>query len=397
MHQLKTFKSCEVLIEEGQPGSGFWILESGTVEVVKGDKIITVLKEKGTIFGELSDLLKEPCTSTVRAKTECSATHVEKSIDVLVTESPSIAKKVIYTIARRLSNTTNMLQNLLPETDTLSLDHELDILVVDDRQSMVQAIQSSLSYRPWKITAEKNPGVAIERIERTPYSLIILSLNLPNDGAFDFYRKLRKNAATRNLPVLASASTTPQGMTLRRRAKDAGMEHFLEKQAGAREIEASIMLALGLDPSTLYYSIKDEVLYGAIPLESTDYDKVEIVQTSAHAIENAVANRINKAILDVHHLVTPHESWKAPIEKVIKAFQGARMKSAIYGNPEVAELLNSGSEGSQIVVFNSLQEALDSLEETETEHEKHMRKESLTSVEDLQEPVSSESAEAVGT
>lgn len=384
MHELKSFKPCEILIEEGRPGSGFWILESGILEVVKGDKIITELKDKGTIFGELSDLIKEPCTSTVRAKTECTATHVSKSIDVLVTESPSIAKKVIYTIARRLSNTTNMLQNLLPESDTLSLDHELEILVVDDRQSMVQAIQSSLSYRPWKITTEKSHGAAIERIQRTKYSIVILSLNLPKDGAFEFYRKLRKDPAHRSLPVLASASTTPQGMTLRRRAKDAGIEFFLEKQASAREIEASIMEALGLDPSTLYFSVKDEVLYGVIPLETTDFDKTELVQTAPHAIENAVANRVNKAVLDVHHLVTPHESWKPPLEKVLKAFHAAKMKTAIYGNPEVAELLNTGAEGNPIKVFDSLQEALHSIENDETDHEKMMRKESLASAEDME-------------
>ena len=380
MQDQKSFKPREVLIEEGKPGEGFWILESGTLEVVKGDKVITQLHDKGTIFGELSDLLKEPCTSTVRAKTDCTATHVHKSIDMLVTESPAIAKKVIYTLARRLSNTTNKLQNLLPDSDTISLDHELEILVVDDKQSMVQAIQGSLSARPWKVSSEKQPGVALEKIERNEYALVVLSLNLPKDAAYEFYRKLRKNPVTRSVPVLASASTTEKGMSLRRRAKDAGIDHFLEKQASPREIEAIIMVSLGLDPSSLYFTVRSDILYGVLPVDCNDFDKVEMVHTSGQAIENAVASRVKKAILDVHHLITPHESWRAPIEKMMKAFKRAKMQCAIYGKQDIIELLG---EGNPFDVFESEQEAIASFEAPETEHLQQVREESLASVEDI--------------
>ena len=380
MQEQKSFKPREVIIQEGKPGDGFWILESGTVEVVKGTKVVAELHDKGTIFGELSDLLKEPCTSTVRAKTDCTATHVFKSIDMLVNESPAIAKKVIYTLARRLSNTTNKLQNLLPETDTISLDHELEILVVDDKQSMVKAIQSSLSSRPWKVSCEPQTGVALEKIQVNEYALVVLSLNLPNDSAFEFFRQLKKNPVTRNTTVLASASTTEQGMSLRRRAKDSGMDHFLEKQATPREIEASIMVALRLDPSTLYFTIRSDVLVGTLPIDCTDFDKVEMVHTSVHAIENAVASRVKKAVLDVHHLITPHESWRAPIEKMMKAFKRARMKCAIYGNQDIIELMG---EENPYDIFSSEQDALASLEEPESDHLKQVRQESLTSAEDI--------------
>jgi signal-transduction protein with cAMP-binding, CBS, and nucleotidyltransferase domain len=54
------FKAREIILREGQPDPGFWILESGVLQVIKGDKFITEIDEPGAIFGEMSDILHEP-------------------------------------------------------------------------------------------------------------------------------------------------------------------------------------------------------------------------------------------------------------------------------------------------------------------------------------------------
>ena len=100
----------------------------------------------------MSDILGEPRVSDVRAKEEALVIHIEKSIDELVVQDPSIAKKLIFTLAKRLEQTTGMLENLLPDTDTLSEDHELEILVIDDKESMVEQIARDLGNRPWQVT-----------------------------------------------------------------------------------------------------------------------------------------------------------------------------------------------------------------------------------------------------
>ena len=144
MQQTKAYEPGEIILSQGESSQGFCILKSGTLEVVKGGKVITELGVPGTIFGEMSDILGEPRVSDVRAKEEALVIHIEKSIDELVVQDPSIAKKLIFTLAKRLEQTTGMLENLLPDTDTLSEDHELEILVIDDKESMVEQIARDL-------------------------------------------------------------------------------------------------------------------------------------------------------------------------------------------------------------------------------------------------------------
>ena len=330
------------------------------LQVIKGDKFITEIDEPGAIFGEMSDILHEPCVTTVRAKTDCEVIHIDKSIDSLISDLPHIAKKVMYTLARRLFNTTNKLYNLLPDSDTISLDHELEILVVDDRESMVRAIQSSLTHRPWRISSAINTGIATEMTDGHEYALIVLSLSLKNqESALEFFRYLRKNPKTRVIPVLATVTST--GTTIRRRASDLGIEHFLPKQSTSREIETTILRSLGLDPSTVYFSFPNDVLQAFFPFDSSDFDQKEILATASRAIENAAANRITKALIDAHHLITPHPSWKTTIEKLIAAFTTARRQTAVYGNSDLMDMLSTTGDEEAFAVFNSYQEALESL------------------------------------
>ena len=356
----RRFKAHEIILREGQPDPGFWVLESGVLQVIKGDKFITEIDEPGAIFGEMSDILHEPCVTTVRAKTDCEVIYIDKTIDSLISDLPHIAKKVLYTLVRRLFNTTNKLYNLLPDSDTISLDHELEILVVDDRPSMVRAIQSSLTHRPWRITSAENTGIATEMTDAHEYALIILSLNLEKqDSALDFYRYLRKNPKTRRIPILATVA--PTSTVIRQRAVDIGIEFFLPKQSTSREIETTILRTMGFDPSTVYFSFPDQVLQALFPLDFSDFDQKEIFATAPNAIENAAANRITKALIDAHHLITPHISWKTTIEKLIAQFSKANMQTAVFGNPDIVDMLGTGGENESYTVHNSYQEALESL------------------------------------
>ncbi|SVE22077.1 uncharacterized protein METZ01_LOCUS474931, partial [marine metagenome] len=221
MQQTKAYEPGDTILSQGETSRGFCILKSGTLEVVKSGKVITELSVPGIIFGEMSDILGEPRISDVRAKDEALVIHIEKSIDDLVVEDPKIAKKLIFTLAKRLDQTTGMLENLLPDTDTLSEDHELEILVVDNREAMVEQLGRDLGNRPWQITGAETAGKATEMTKRGNYALIVLSLNLPNpEDAMDFYRALRKNPRTKSTPVLATVVSTDSDM--KQRGRNAG-------------------------------------------------------------------------------------------------------------------------------------------------------------------------------
>ena len=100
-------KQGQTVMKEGDKGRGFYILHRGTVEVFKNNVKITEFSVPETIFGEMSEITNEPRTATIIAKTECDITYYNATIDELVRQNPEIAKKLIFTLAMRLINTTN--------------------------------------------------------------------------------------------------------------------------------------------------------------------------------------------------------------------------------------------------------------------------------------------------
>ena len=358
MQQTKAYEPGDTILSQGDSSQGFCILKSGTLEVVKGGKAITELAVPGTIFGEMSDILGEPRVSDVRAKDEALVIHVEKSIDELVVQDPGIAKKLIFTLARRLEQTTAMLENLLPDTDTLTEDHELDILVVDNKEAMVEQISRDLGSRPWQVTGAETAGRAIEMAKRGNYALVILSLNLPNpEDALDFLRVLRKNPRTRSTPVLASVVSTDSEM--KQRARNAGIDNFLEKPAEPRMVESAITQALNLDTTSLYCTITNGVLHISFPADCSDFDKTEIVASAPSGIADAIDSGIRKAVIDIHQIAEFDETFKRPVEQLVKVLNDAKLPLALVGTSDQSTELNKERpQGQELGVYPSLGEAI---------------------------------------
>jgi len=100
------YKTGEIIIREGEEGKGFYILKEGSVNVSKKGLIVAVINEPNTIFGEMSDILKGPRTCTITARTDSNVIHVPKNIDGVIDRYPSITKKLIIMLAKRLRDTT---------------------------------------------------------------------------------------------------------------------------------------------------------------------------------------------------------------------------------------------------------------------------------------------------
>ena len=112
----------KTIIEQGEKGHGFYILTSGSLEVLKDDFLLSVLMYPGTIFGEMGDILGKPRTCTVRAKTSAEIIHVpEGDMEALLRENPDLAVKIIKTLATRLERTTQKLSDTTKESSIWSV------------------------------------------------------------------------------------------------------------------------------------------------------------------------------------------------------------------------------------------------------------------------------------
>lgn len=110
MQQEIDVPAGQTIIQQGEEGSGFFILRKGTLEVYRDDILLAVMMYPGTIFGEMGDMLGRPRTCTIKAKTEAKIVHVQtESLEELVRTQPEIAIKIIKTLANRLDRTTQKL------------------------------------------------------------------------------------------------------------------------------------------------------------------------------------------------------------------------------------------------------------------------------------------------
>lgn len=105
------------IIKQGDEDKGFYVLESGSIEVFKDELLLNMMLFPGTIFGEISDILNKPRTCTVKARTPTVVTkYTANSIDEIIREHPDIALKIFKTLATRLERTTQKLADISNST-----------------------------------------------------------------------------------------------------------------------------------------------------------------------------------------------------------------------------------------------------------------------------------------
>ena len=100
-----------LLLHEGATTGHLFVLIEGRLEVLKGDTIVASVSEPGAIFGEMSVLLQQPHTATVRA---ASASSVYEFGDgaAFLRAQPEVALLVARTLAQRLNAATTYLADV---------------------------------------------------------------------------------------------------------------------------------------------------------------------------------------------------------------------------------------------------------------------------------------------
>ncbi|MGH9400192.1 MAG: cyclic nucleotide-binding domain-containing protein [Thermoanaerobaculia bacterium] len=107
----------EIIFSEGDIGNDMFILQSGTVELIKtiaGDTRVLATLEKGDFFGEMSVLEDLPRTATARAKTDVEVVRINgATFDTMLKSNTEIAIRMMRKLSRRLREVTAMLEEAL--------------------------------------------------------------------------------------------------------------------------------------------------------------------------------------------------------------------------------------------------------------------------------------------
>jgi CRP/FNR family transcriptional regulator, cyclic AMP receptor protein len=107
----EAFAAGTVLLDEGVNSGRLLVLVSGTVEVLRGETQVAVMSEPGAVFGEMSVLLGQAHTATVRAITPVTA-YAFPDADAFLRSNPAIAFFIARLLAQRLNAATTYLVDL---------------------------------------------------------------------------------------------------------------------------------------------------------------------------------------------------------------------------------------------------------------------------------------------
>ena len=113
--QKKTYRKGEAILRQGEASNCLIVLGSGTVEILRDEFVIAEVSAKGSIFGEMSVLLGETHTATVRAANDVAVYEIGDA-DKYLESKPALSLKLSRQLARRLQSLTTQLVAIRAES-----------------------------------------------------------------------------------------------------------------------------------------------------------------------------------------------------------------------------------------------------------------------------------------
>jgi CRP/FNR family transcriptional regulator, cyclic AMP receptor protein len=97
-----TFKSGAVVFSKGDPGNCMYVVQSGVIEMVLGDKVIETCGPNEAI-GFMFMVDQAPRSSTARVKEDCELSLIDaRKFRFMVDEVPNFAQYIMGAMARRI-------------------------------------------------------------------------------------------------------------------------------------------------------------------------------------------------------------------------------------------------------------------------------------------------------
>ena len=104
-----TFEPGDVILEEGEEGDSFYLIEDGEVEVstnLSGKTVVLATLTRGAIFGEVSAFSGKPRTATVTAASLVEAYRFEnQELKTLLERSPEVREELQAMVLGRARDT----------------------------------------------------------------------------------------------------------------------------------------------------------------------------------------------------------------------------------------------------------------------------------------------------
>ncbi len=123
-------------------------------------------------------------------------------------------------------------------------DKKYKILIIDDDDLIREVVKIALSHAQFEALAIEEPKLAQTVVRQSKPDLILLDLYMPEINGLELLRRLRADAATKDIPVIVftgSGEKIDQVV-----AEDAGAYEYVRKPVSGEALIAKIRKVLGL-------------------------------------------------------------------------------------------------------------------------------------------------------
>ncbi|THB71802.1 MAG: DUF4388 domain-containing protein [Desulfobulbaceae bacterium] len=145
--KLNKYEKDEIVIRKGEPGGNFFIIVTGSVNVINDSGITISTLKKGDVFGEMSLICNEPVSATIQVHEETSILYIDQNnFRKILDHFPAIQLYFSRLMASRLNKanmikpediTAGMIGNLseIPAEalfQTLNMNNKTGILTINE-------------------------------------------------------------------------------------------------------------------------------------------------------------------------------------------------------------------------------------------------------------------------
>ena len=321
IYEVQTFEPGELILKEGEIGKGFCILEEGELQVVRGDKILNEITSRGSMFGELSELLMYKRDASIRAKTKASVKFFNISLPEFVEQNPKFAVKIIRNLGRRLIRMNeiamegdarnNILKSVADSGESSVKDQVTRLLIVEEKRAIFEQLRESLSKTGWVLDWVSSEDEAVTICDKEYFSAIVVSCSLPDNGAIDLKRKLKTNPMSAKTPV--AGLLTKGDDRAKNDAIEVGYSAFISKPIEKNKALNTLYEMLNLDFSDQYFNLLEGALYFRVPATLNEELLAQINRSFSRRISAAINDGVDKMVVDVSQL---SEVWAESIQLV---------------------------------------------------------------------------------
>ena len=111
-----------------------------------------------------------------------------------------------------------------------------DILVIEDEESILMALEDDLTLEGYKVTTAADGEAGLSVAMEKEFDLILLDVMLPIMNGFDVCRKLRENGRTTPIIMLTARGQSRD----RDMAEKAGVSRFMTKPFSNAEVLTAV-------------------------------------------------------------------------------------------------------------------------------------------------------------